>query len=661
MSDATPVGAAIAEMLEALQLERAELRARLGPLGDHRRVRVIRGTRILAEPSAHTYRFDCTLDLPVPDGTAVRLDADGEASGGEVLRLDRDAEVLTVVLKQDLGDIVPEGWVSFDPSLLLDLIAGRLRLIANEESDAALGPAFNPELGFELLTGSAPAGPGVTTDGGGPEDEGSPAQRAAVAFTLGQRVAYIWGPPGTGKTRTLALLVHALRRRGERVLIVAHTNVATDAALLRVLDAAELPPGAALRLGPHTDALAGRGVGLDEAVDRVLREERPSLVPQLESVCAAAASRAPHRAGSLMAAGTPLPKRLRAAAAQLEREQDDPLGLAPTLAVLTTELQALELTVAARAPILATTLTRAVTSALCRSLRPTTVIIDEASTAPLVTAFAAAALATRRVVAIGDFLQLAPIAASPAPLVRRWLGTHVFTSAGCDRVASDHPLRVLLDEQWRMHPQIAAVVSRTFYGGRLRDGADLAGRRGSPPAIALFDTTTTGAVSTSSDGGSKLNAVHAELVAELALEAAPHQDVAIIAPYRAQVRRIRALIRARAPGWLEDGRIEVFSVHRFQGRERSLVLFDTVEAPGTAPRFLDDLHNPDAPRLVNVALSRAVDRLVLIFHSAHLGILGPTATLGRVLAAARAGGALELLAGEPADRAELAALLAPPG
>jgi hypothetical protein len=148
MSDATPIGAAIAEMLEALQLERAELRARLGPLGDHRRVRVIRGTRILAEPSAHTYRFDCTLDLPVPDGTAVRLDADGEASGGEVLRFDRDAEVLIVVLKQDLGDTVPEGWVSFDPSLLLDLIAGRLRLIANEESDAALGPAFNPELGL---------------------------------------------------------------------------------------------------------------------------------------------------------------------------------------------------------------------------------------------------------------------------------------------------------------------------------------------------------------------------------------------------------------------------------------------------------------------------------------------------------------------------------
>jgi hypothetical protein len=659
MSDASALEAAIAEMLEALQLERAELRARLGPLGDQRRVRVIRGRRLLAEPGAHTYRFDCTLDLPVPDGTAVRLEADGEASGGEVLRLDRDEEHLVVVLKQDLGDTVPEGWVSFDPALLLGLIAGRLRLIADGAADpAAVGPAFFPELGLDLLTGRAPPGPIANLRGEIPEGEGSPAQRAAVAFALGQRVAYIWGPPGTGKTRTLALLVHALRRRGEQVLIVAHTNVATDTALRRVLDGEALPPGAALRLGPCGDALAGRGVGLDEAVDRLLREEAPSLVRQIEAACAAAASRAPHRAAFLTAADMPLPKRLRAAVALLERDQDDPLGLAPTLAVLTTELHDLELVAVARASVLATTLTRALTSALSRSLRPATVIIDEASTAPLVTAFGAAALATRRVVAVGDFLQLAPIAAASAPLVRRWLGTHVFSSAGCDRVASDHPLRVLLDEQWRMHPQIAAVVSRTFYGGRLRDAAQLATRPSRTPAIALCDTATTGAVTTSSAGGSKLNQVHADLVAELALQAAPHQDVAVIAPYRAQVRRIRGLIHARAPGWLQDGRIEVFSVHRFQGRERSLVLFDTVEAPGTAPRFLDELHNPDAPRLVNVALSRAVDRLVLIVHSAHLAALGPTATLGRVLAAARAGGAAELLAGEPADRAELFAMFA---
>ena len=250
MSAGSEVGAVIGQMIEALQLERADLRARLGPLGDQGRVRVVAGQRLIADPGAHTYRFACTLEIPVPEGTAVRLDAEGEATGGEVLRHDRDDETLVVVLKQDLGDKVAEGWVSFNPALLLELIAGRLRLIAESDADgggpAATGPGFSPALGIDLLGGTAAPGAPLAVAGVG----GSPAQQAAVAFALAQRVAYVWGPPGTGKTRALALLVHALRRRGEQVLIVAHTNVATDAALARVLEVEALPPGGGAAPGP---------------------------------------------------------------------------------------------------------------------------------------------------------------------------------------------------------------------------------------------------------------------------------------------------------------------------------------------------------------------------------------------------------------------------
>jgi superfamily I DNA and/or RNA helicase len=321
---------------------------------------------------------------------------------------------------------------------------------------------------------------------------------------------------------------------------------------------------------------------------------------------------------------------------------------------LITELQAVELAVVGGAKVLATTLSRATTTALSKGLRPHTVIIDEASMAPLATAFAAAALATRRVVAVGDFLQLAPIAQAADPLVRRWLGTHVFASSRCDRVESDHPLRVMLDEQWRMHPRIAAVVSRSFYAGRLRNAPTVSQRPAEGPAIALADTARTSATSAASSSGSKSNAQHAALVANLAILAAAHRDVAVIAPYRAQVRRIRRLVRAQAATRLEEGRIEVFSVHRFQGRERSLVIFDTVEAPGTQPRFLDDLHNPDAARLLNVAISRAVDRLIIVFHSTHLRELGPASSLSRVLAAARTEGAAEWLVDDADERAALA-------
>ncbi len=653
MPSAPALDAVVGQMLEALRLDRAELRARLGPLGDKRRVRVVAGRRLLEEPGAHLYRFACTLDIPVPEGTPVRLVADGESAGGEVVRHERDEEGIVIVLRQDLGAVVPEGWIDFDPTLLLELLAARLRLIAEASgtNEASPWPSFSPQLGLALLSGDAPAGLAQTA----PSETGSPSQRAAIERVLGQSIAYIWGPPGTGKTRTLASLAHTLLARGEQVLIAAHTNVATDTALLRVLETAPLPPGAALRLGPCGQDLAGRGVDLDGAVDAALRSRSSHSVREIGRVCAAAARRHLRKASVLLSEAVPLPRRLRLAVSLLEEEDgSDPDDLALTVACLITELQAVELAVVGHARVLATTLTRATTAALSKGLRPHTVIIDEASMAPLVSAFAAASLATRRVVAVGDFLQLAPIAQAADPLVRRWLGTHVFASAGCDRVESDHPLRVMLDEQWRMHPRIAAVVSRTFYAGRLHNAPAVAQRPGYGQAIALADTSRTSATSAPSSSGSKSNAEHASLVANLAILAATQRDVAVIAPYRAQVRRIRRLVRAQAATLLEQGRVEVFSVHRFQGRERSLVIFDTVEAPGTPPRFLDDLHNPDAARLLNVALSRAVDRLIVVFHSAHLRALGPASALSRVLAAARAEGAAEWLVDDADERAALA-------
>ena len=80
----------------------------------------------------------------------------------------------------------------------------------------------------------------------------------------------------------------------------------------------------------------------------------------------------------------------------------------------------------------------------------------------------AAGMARRRAVAVGDFMQLPAVVLSEHPLAEKWLGNHVFASARCDDAASEHPLRALLHEQWRMHPRISRLVSELFYAGRLR-------------------------------------------------------------------------------------------------------------------------------------------------------------------------------------------------
>jgi len=67
--------------------------------------------------------------------------------------------------------------------------------------------------------------------------ENNPAQDRAVRRAVGaEDFALIHGPPGTGKTYTLATLVDALVERGDRVLLSAFTNRAVDNAVEALLE-----------------------------------------------------------------------------------------------------------------------------------------------------------------------------------------------------------------------------------------------------------------------------------------------------------------------------------------------------------------------------------------------------------------------------------------
>jgi len=67
--------------------------------------------------------------------------------------------------------------------------------------------------------------------------DNNPAQNEAVKLAVGaEDCALVHGPPGTGKTYTLARLVRALVERGDRVLLSAFTNRAVDNAVEALVD-----------------------------------------------------------------------------------------------------------------------------------------------------------------------------------------------------------------------------------------------------------------------------------------------------------------------------------------------------------------------------------------------------------------------------------------
>jgi len=57
-------------------------------------------------------------------------------------------------------------------------------------------------------------------------------QQNAISLSERKRVSLIWGPPGTGKTRTLSEIIYRAYLRGETVLVLSTSNVAVDQVLL---------------------------------------------------------------------------------------------------------------------------------------------------------------------------------------------------------------------------------------------------------------------------------------------------------------------------------------------------------------------------------------------------------------------------------------------
>ncbi|MBL7210072.1 MAG: AAA family ATPase, partial [Dehalococcoidia bacterium] len=84
------------------------------------------------------------------------------------------------------------------------------------------------------------------------------AQRQAIESSFSSQLAIIWGPPGTGKTKTVAKAIEAHLNAGRRVLLVSHANNAVDEALEDVAEHLKGTPfyqeGKLIRLGkPQED------------------------------------------------------------------------------------------------------------------------------------------------------------------------------------------------------------------------------------------------------------------------------------------------------------------------------------------------------------------------------------------------------------------------
>lgn len=239
-------------------------------------------------------------------------------------------------------------------------------------------------------------------------------------------------------------------------------------------------------------------------------------------------------------------------------------------------------------------------------------VFDEAGQMPVPHAIAGMLL-SRRWILFGDHMQLPPVITAE----------HADTEMRESVFGRLHRLygSELLDTTYRMNDGVTRVVSDTFYGGRIKPADVAAPRRMAfepggrfdevldperPVVLARVDHHQPGMRS------SEEAALVADLVEEIVGRhgiAAKH--IAVIAPFRAQVRAIRSAIQKRAETARQAGEaLVVDTVERIQGQEREVVIVSlAVGDPDTLDQRASFFYSVNR---LNVALSRARTKAIVV-------------------------------------------------
>lgn len=492
------------------------------------------------------------------------------------------SESVMIRIDADLGKQVEEAQITNSPVYLLEGLQDRMKKLSER---------FSPII-LDLVTrGLNQMSPNLMIG-----------QDTAVSVSLSQPITFIWGPPGTGKTYTLAKIAKKCIRNRLKVLMVSYSNVAVDGVVLRLnqmLDEKDRIPGKVLRFGYPRDEQLLEHEHL--WVHNYLLKTHPLLYSE--------------------------ETKLQAAKKKADPNSEEYFRITDRLSKIRKNLEEFEHTACRNCSFAATTIAKAVSDKKFYEGYFDVVIVDEASMAYIPQVVFGASLAKSHFVCMGDFMQLPPIVQSKD---NEFLKKDIFELAGITQAVNSnsssstcgHNWLVMLNEQYRYAQDISNFVSSFMYRNLLKTTGEAISNtrsimKSSPfpgKAIQLVDTGALKTEAVSLEEGSRINLISAFLSVALALEYSSNWSVAIITPYRAQVKLINAVLRdlEEQCGYLTN--VSCSTVHQFQGSERDIVIYDPVEAgfsrkPG---KMLKNNENKSADRLFNVAMTRSRGKFIFL-------------------------------------------------
>lgn len=252
-------------------------------------------------------------------------------------------------------------------------------------------------------------------------------------------------------------------------------------------------------------------------------------------------------------------------------------------------------------PVILST-THSLRSCACENYLFDYLIIDEASQVDLVTGALALSCAKNAII-VGDIKQLPNVITSEVAKETK----QIFESFDLESAYSyaDNSLlssiinlypdipKTLLKEHYRCHPKIIGFCNQKFYNSEL---VILTNEQENDKPLVLYKTTK-GKHARGNINQRQIDVIFEEIIPQQNIDDCK-QSVGIISPYRLQTNELKKTIGTR--------NIEADTVHKYQGREKDVIILTTVANEVAVNDFVDD------PNLINVAVSRAVDKLIVV-------------------------------------------------
>lgn len=424
-------------------------------------------------------------------------------------------------------------------------------------------------------------------------------QEKAFDGALDHDLTFIWGPPGTGKSYTLASIIYTLYKLGEdRTVVCCLSNVAVDQLLCKVLDRLKeekekVESGQFYRAGRtldkriiDTDFLFPKDLETEK-----LREEIKSKMDQILLLKKHGKQKS-DEAITLKAESKELREKLKTHTEHLVRSSR----------------------------IVFSTISNFVLTPTLNECTFDNLIVDEASMLSTPSLIALASKITKRLILVGDFQQLSPISLVKTKI----LTDSVFELSDINIRHTDHPAMYQLLNQRRSNKKIVDLINDTFYKGKLvpkiEGTSDIINERPYAGRVVIVRNVSDGAVRFTK-GGTRQNKKFAESIIDLLDDFYNYdQDssftIGVITPYKGEVSLLRALKMERKYPESFDKRIKIGTIHTFQGSECDVIIYDMVDCgqleSGKVSGIGRIYAGKEGERLLNVALSRAKHKLIVV-------------------------------------------------